>query len=848
MDVVQIKNQDTCCEDMSPDQSVSPQISSTWADFREPEAHPRIGDEYQAIIPPLVVKSDDLGLLKSEAGGLRDIYVGFPAPEAGIDDVEILKQKQHNGNDNIVLASNQSEHAAVSEMQDVPEAREVKSSDAMANKDLEYATNFLLQQEMKMKMKESNADNDQWLASDSLNDSSSDIEMASLLLGLYIFGKNLIQVKKFVGTKQMGDILSFYYGKFYGSDKYRRWTACRKARGKRCICGQKLFTGWRQQELSSRLLSSLSEEKKNTVVEVCRGFIEGKILLEEYVFSLKATVGLNALVEAVGIGKGKQDLTSTTMDPIKSNHAHPARPEIPVGKACSTLTPVEIVKFLTGDFRLSKARSSDLFWEAVWPRLLAKGWHSEQANNYGSTVGLKHALVFLIPGVKKYCRRKQVKGEHYFDSVSDVLNKVASDPGLLELDNVVEKQCSDKEECELSGKIKQDQEDFPSQQRYCYLKPRTPVHIMDTIKFMVVDTSLADGSTFKIRELQSLPVEITNKYVSKSHSEEDEQISSEISMDDTHSDNTMHFDKEVSDTSKGTRISLDKKVYIDEETCVGNSSNKESSNDGLDGLHSTSISMEVQEDKQSLLDNTQQSDIVLDQMSEGKPKSEIDSTDYTKPSWELNTCTEQVSCNVIKIFADPELKEEDSSSDHYDLNHNILLQVDSSKENLPWSSLSRSSTITSYGDVLNVVEVPQSRHVPHTFIDLNLPIPQDSDSHGSSTTETKGQKNIPNKCSESLDISDRDSTMISRRQSNRNRPPTTRALEAHALGLLDVKQKRKSKDVFLEENCILRPSQHAHSKARHTDKFGNGIVDFQLEDRESNVSDDNGNMFHKLEV
>ncbi|XP_008438875.2 uncharacterized protein LOC103483835 [Cucumis melo] len=834
MDVVQIKTQDTCCEDMSPELSVSPQISSTWADFREPEALPRIGDEYQAIIPPLMVKSDDFGLLKSEA--------------SGIDDVEIWKQKQHSGNDNIALASNQSEHAAVSEMQDVPEAREVKSSGAMTSKDSEYATNFLLQQEMKMKMNESNADNDHWLASDSLNDSWSDIEMASLLLGLYIFGKNLIQVKKFVGTKQMGDILSFYYGKFYGSDKYRRWTACRKARGKRCICGQKLFTGWRQQELSSRLLSSLSEEKQNTVVEVCRGFIEGKILLEEYVFSLKATVGLNALVEAVGIGKGKQDLTSTTMDPIKSNHAHPARPEIPVGKACSTLTPVEIVKFLTGDFRLSKARSSDLFWEAVWPRLLAKGWHSEQANSYGSTVGLKHALVFLIPGVKKYCRRKQVKGEHYFDSVSDVLNKVASDPGLLELDNVVEKQYTDKEERELSGKTKQDQEDFPSQQRYCYLKPRTPVHSTDMMKFMVVDTSLADGSTFKIRELQSLPVESTNTYFSKSHSEDDEQISSEISMDDTHSDNTMHFDKEVSDTSKGTRISLDKKVYIDEETCVGNASNKESSNDGLDGLHSTNISMEVQEDKQSLLDNTQQSETVLDQISEGKPKSEIDFTDYTKPSWELNTCTEQVSCNVIKIFTDPELKEEHSSSDHYDLNHNILLQVDSSKENLPWSSLSRGSTITSCGDVPNVVEVPQNIHVPHTFIDLNLPIPQDSDSHGSSTTETKGQKNIPNKCSESLDISDRDSTMISRRQSNRNRPPTTRALEAHALGLLDVKQKRKSKDVFLEENCMLRPSQHAHSKARHTDKFGNGIVDFQLEDRESNVGNDNGNMFHKLEV
>ncbi|KAG7018621.1 hypothetical protein SDJN02_20491, partial [Cucurbita argyrosperma subsp. argyrosperma] len=691
---------------MSDGQSVSPEISCTWDDFGEPEALPRIGDEYQAIIPPLVVKSDDFGLLKIQAGGLHDIYVGFPAPVAYVYDVEILKQKQHNSSDNLVMASNQSKHPTVTENQDVSEAQEVKSCDDMTNKDSKRATtscnstSFLFQQEMKMEMKESNVGN----------------------------GQNVVKML------------------------------------------------------------------------VCRGFIEGKVRLEEYVFSLKASVGLNAFVEAVGIGKGKQDLTSTAMDPVKSNHAHPARPEIPIGKACSTLTPVEIVKFLTGDFRLSKARSSDLFWEAVWPRLLAKGWHSEQANNYG-TVGLKHGLVFLIPGVKNFCRRKQVKGEHYYDAISDVLSKVASNPALLDLD-IVDKNCSDKEESESSG-----------QQRYCYLKPRTPVHSTNTMKFMVVDTSLADGSTFKVRELRSLPIEIINTYVSKSQSEDDEQISSEISMDDTHSDNTMHFNKEVSDISKGTRISLDEKVHIDEETCVGNSSNKVSSND------------------------SQQREAVLHQMSQGKPNS---------ASWELNTCGQQVSCNLIKIFTDPELKEEHSSSDHYDLSRNILLQVD----NLPLSSLSKRSTVISYVDDPTVVEAPRSRHVPRTLIDLNLPIPQDSDSHGSSTMEVKGQKTRPNKCSESLDISERDSSMISRRQSNRNRPPTTRALEAHALGLLDVKQKRKSKDVFLEENYMLgTSSQHAHAaKVRHLDKFGNGIVDFKLEDRESSVCNDNTNMFHKLEV
>lgn len=562
---------------------------------------------------------------------------------------------------------------------------------------------------------------------------------------------------------------------------------------------------------------------------------------------MKAIVGLNALVEAVGIGKGKQDLTSTTMDPVKSNHIHPARPEIPVGKACAALTPVEIVKFLTGDFRLSKARSSDLFWEAVWPRLLAKGWHSEQANNYGSTAGLKHSLVFLIPGVKKFCRRKQVKGEHFFDSVSDVLNKVASDPGLLELDIVVDKPCSNKDEIESSGKTKPDQEDFSSQQRYCYLKPRTPINNTDTMKFMVVDTSLGNGYTFKVRELKNLPVEITNTYVSRNQSEDDEQISSDISMDDTHSDSSMHYDKEVTDISRGSRINLDKNVYFDEKTCVGNSSNNETPNDGLH--YSTKARSKIQEeDEKTSMDNARQRKAVLYQMSRGKPESKNDFTAYTEPSWELNSCSQQTSCNPIKTLAGPELKEERNSSEHYDLHQNILPQVDSSKENLPLSSLSTGSTVTSCVDVPNGIEVQQGRHQPHTLIDLNLPIPQDSDSHGSSTMEIKGQKTRPNKCSESLDVSERDSNKSSRRQSNRNRPPTTRALEAHALGLLDVKQKRKSKDVFLEENCLMRTSQHAHSKVRHTEKFGNGIVDFKLEDRESNVCNDNGNTFHKLEV
>ena len=100
--------------------------------------------------------------------------------------------------------------------------------------------------------------------------------------------------------------------------------------------------------------------------------------MEEFVTKLKALAGPNVLVQAVGIGKGKGDLTAALIEPVKTNQVISSRYGIPTGRACSSLSTEEIIKFLTGGFKLSKAREDDLFWEAVWPRLLASVWHSEQ--------------------------------------------------------------------------------------------------------------------------------------------------------------------------------------------------------------------------------------------------------------------------------------------------------------------------------------------------------------------------------------------------------------------------------------------------------------------------------------
>ncbi|KAJ4753549.1 arginine-glutamic acid dipeptide repeat protein [Rhynchospora pubera] len=323
-------------------------------------------------------------------------------------------------------------------------------------------------------------------------------EATSLVLGLYIFGKNLRLIQKFIESKSMGDVLAYYYGVFYKSDAYKKWFDCRKARTRRCIVGTRIFTSWRQQELVSRLLSAAPQEKHERVLEAIKSFNENTVSFEDFIFTLRSTIGLQTFIDAVAIGKGREDLTGPGPDSGRTAHSVPARPEIPSGKACSSLSPSEIIRFLTGDFRLSKARANDLFWEAVWPRLLARGWHSEQPRDL---IGSKNSLVFLLPGIKKFSRKRLMKGEHYYDCVSDVLKKVEAEPGLLDIDSVV----AGNEDGEWgSGTMSMSPKE--------YLRPKVrPRDGSELMQFMVVDTSmLYDGNRIKVRELKSLPAGVAS--------------------------------------------------------------------------------------------------------------------------------------------------------------------------------------------------------------------------------------------------------------------------------------------------------------------------------------------------
>ncbi|WJX85405.1 hypothetical protein P8452_67864 [Trifolium repens] len=320
----------------------------------------------------------------------------------------------------------------------------------------------------------------------------SDADTKSFLLGLFIFGKNFVQIKRFLDNKGMGEILSFYYGKFYKSDGYRRWSECRKIKGRNCIIGQRLFTGPRQRKLLSRLICRVCTETQDALLQVSKSYVEGTTSLEEYIYSLKSMVGIGVLVEAVGIGNEKGDLTRLGVEHGKNSRVYSA----PTSKATSSLGASDIIQSLTGGYRLSKTKSTELFWEAVWPRLLARGWHSEKPKNRGYVTSDDY-LVFLIPGVAKFSRRKLVKGDHYFDSVSDILSKVVAEPSILELEEEEEAKVGSFNEEKGSN-----EDDLSDDHRQCYLKPRSSPYKKDHTKFTVIDTSLVHGG--KVSDLRGL--------------------------------------------------------------------------------------------------------------------------------------------------------------------------------------------------------------------------------------------------------------------------------------------------------------------------------------------------------
>uniref|UniRef100_A0A0D9Z789 DUF7650 domain-containing protein n=1 Tax=Oryza glumipatula TaxID=40148 RepID=A0A0D9Z789_9ORYZ len=194
-----------------------------------------------------------------------------------------------------------------------------------------------------------------------------------------------------------------------------------------------------------------------------------------FCFYLKSVVGIEVFVEAVAIGKGKDDLTGFVLDTSKPNQVLSIQPGIPAGKDCSSLASEDIIEFLTGDFKRSKTRSNDLFGEAVWPRLLARGWHSEKPNDVSTT---KNCLVYSLRLVFK----------------NDVLKKVVADLVCLKL-----------EVDEMGNGVNAKKKGFDTDIKLNQDVPLDGYHKLP--KFTVIDTNMVQGK----EALQSFDIDPTVK-------------------------------------------------------------------------------------------------------------------------------------------------------------------------------------------------------------------------------------------------------------------------------------------------------------------------------------------------
>lgn len=254
---------DVLCLDDSREGSEGKSVSSDVdANFEDPEVVPRVGDQYQAELPPIVTSTCSSQLMNE----FRDFKLMMSSLELPI----ILKRACSKAEscretlESFIKEEGQVISAKDSDQLKVEPHSNFHGEGKNATAVLSFQSSFKCD-EMEMKLDDAR---DMHLILEFPVESWTDIEYDSFLLGLYIFGKNFNFVKRFVGSKKMGHILSFYYGKFYRSENYRRWSQCRKLRNKRCIFGQKIFTGWRQQELLSRLFSHVSTDCQNTLIEV----------------------------------------------------------------------------------------------------------------------------------------------------------------------------------------------------------------------------------------------------------------------------------------------------------------------------------------------------------------------------------------------------------------------------------------------------------------------------------------------------------------------------------------------------------------------------------------------------
>lgn len=219
----------------------SPYASNT---VGAPQLNPRVGHEYQVEVPPIIKQSERLQLLmnpaESEVG--HDNSLSFAIGTLPIPVTWILNEVVNSGHEEWEYLGGDGEELKPVTFQSVILG---DSHSGQLRKSKNYA-----------------------LVPGTKSNSWNETDAKGFLLGLYVFGKNFIQIKRFLENKGMGEILALYYGEFYKSDEYRRWSDCRKIKGKKSIIGKKIFTGQRQDVLLARLIPHVSEGSTDILRQV----------------------------------------------------------------------------------------------------------------------------------------------------------------------------------------------------------------------------------------------------------------------------------------------------------------------------------------------------------------------------------------------------------------------------------------------------------------------------------------------------------------------------------------------------------------------------------------------------
>ncbi|CAM8979506.1 unnamed protein product [Rhodiola kirilowii] len=765
--------------------------------FGDPKIVLRIGDDYQGKIPSLVSDDDWHNVNHNDVNitnGVSSVHLmGLPTP------LEWTKQNSE---------------------------RTSQVTDQYCDK-IDFNSGSPLFEELDNSSRHpdlsGNRGKGHYLVSGSEDKQWSEIEEAGFLLGLYIFGKNFVLLKKFVGKESMGGIIAFYYGKFYQSGQYRRWSESRINKSRKCVYGHKIFTGSRQKEFVSRLLANVAEDLQADLLEVSKTYAMGNISIEKYVFNLKALVGMERLINAVAIGKGKRDLTCPSANISKSNQALNAYLDVPAGKAWSSLTNSAIINFLTKEIRLCKAKSIDLFWEAVWPRLLARGWHSEQPKGYAYVSGSKQSLVFLVPGVKKFSRRKLVRGEDYFDSVFEILNKIAKEPMLL--DHEVQTGQGSNIKVTVAAKLDDVMEhrDLVVVDGHAnYLKPVDPSPEIEYVGLTVIDTTLATAVTGKAQKVTYWPVKTLNMSSSRSQFEEIENKYIKEPREESDSGDTCCLEQNASSKSKALNVDH---IYLRRHT-VGQVYASLPNSITLDMANRTISEDQVRREKSRSKRGADSNSLVDD--------TPLAIKKLKKPTVFSHQGTGQRS--ITYLLNDISKQSEDGESYH-NLNSTVtgISQMKSSQEELvpevcSPKPLSKNDTRTNRVSLKNEFSLDEPR--PRMVIDLNLPYNSDNDLDGAPGIEISSPEQGP--------------AVNSRRHSTRNRPLTAKVLDAIADGLFEVEPKRKRWQSS-SANCKARLSQQDRAAS-------NGILNIEFRARKLHMqgngesgANSNNNMVRNLQ-